>query len=76
MSQSEKVSLYSKVGQTTEDGDKVHSLSWFKRTKQKDERVNYSSVRLLELPAPLLELIESSYPPEYIPPTLTFVSNK
>ena len=35
MSQSEKVSLYSKVGQATEDGDKVHSLSWFKGTKTK-----------------------------------------
>src|SRR5277367_374010 len=30
MSQSEKVSLYSKVGQTAEDGDKVYSPSCFK----------------------------------------------
>jgi hypothetical protein len=65
MSQGQKVNLYSRVPSIENDGNVLQTR--LSKLTSKDSAVDFSTVRLLELPPLILEVIESSNPPEYIP---------
>ena len=66
MSQGQKVNLYSCLPGPTENAVSVSEL-YPSGLMCKESPVDFSTVRLLELPPALLEVIESSNPSEYFP---------
>jgi len=65
MSQKERTNLYKPAGESTEDGYVCVSLA--SKLMRQSGTLNYSSIRLLELPPTLLEIVESFPPGEYFP---------
>jgi hypothetical protein len=66
MSQGQTVNLYSRVPSVQSDGNVFQTRP--SRLTSKDSAVDFSTVRLLELPESILQVIESADPPEYLSP--------